>query len=316
MKNRISMPVLGTFGLIILLGCAQKPSASAVCKKIESSGIGKGCTQVKPDKINARAKTKFDFDLVGVPGEKGAVLDFESDADYSATVEAYAAAAMLAGPHRYGNPSTRIFVQLNSGASLEDGNTVKAIVGGDIAPPSSSPATAASPSASVAQAPVNPVTLLAASAKELYDDYQKNEVAADEKYKGKRLAIFGRIASIEKDALDHMLVKIKVGKSMVEDVVAQIRESEKPKVVRLEKNRGVYVLCDGAGMVLQTPMLDNCAISSAEEVICLQDEELVALTRSIILKKTRKGLDAGSERQELATFEANLATCRGDAARP
>jgi hypothetical protein len=149
-----------------------------------------------------------------------------------------------------------------------------------------------------------------------HDDYQKNEVAADEKYKGKHLAVFGLITSIEKDALDHMIVKIKAGNGLVEDVVAQMRESEKPKVVRLEKNKKVYVLCDGAGMVMQTPMLDNCTITSGSEVSCLLSEENVALSKIVILKKTKKGLDAGLEQRELATSEAEVAKCRADAARP
>jgi hypothetical protein len=307
--------ILGLVGSIFMLACTQKPTAAAICKKIESTGIGKNCSKVKPAVINARAKTKFDFDLVRVPGEKGAVLDFESDADYSATVEAYAAAAMLAGPHRYGNPSTRIFIQMNSGVSLEDGNAVKALVSGDVAPPASSLEPAASPSASVAPVPANPRTLMLASAKDLYDAYQKNEVAADEKYKGKRLAVFGLIASIEKDALEHMLVKIKAGNELA-DVVAQMRESEKPKVVQLEKNKKVYVLCEGAGMVLQTPMLDNCNISSVAEVNCLLDEEFVALEKNIIVERTKRLLDASSEQRELAAAEANVAKCRAEAARP
>ena len=103
---------------------------------------------------------------------------------------------------------------------------------------------------------------------------------------------YGLIASIEKDALDHMLVKIKAGNDLIADVVAQMRESEKPKVVQLEKNKKVYVLCEGAGMVLQTPMLDNCNISSAKEVSCLLDEDFVALEKNIIVERAKKLLDA------------------------
>jgi hypothetical protein len=37
-------------------------------------------------------------------------------------------ASFIAGSHRYGNPSARIFVQLNSGAPLEVGTKTSAIV--------------------------------------------------------------------------------------------------------------------------------------------------------------------------------------------
>lgn len=110
------------------LGCAKAPTAQDACSKLEAAGVAKGCREVKAEVINARAKTKYDFDLVHVPGKKGAVLDFAKDEDYEATVKAYEAAAMFAGPHRYGNPKALIFVQMNTDATLEEGKQVKALI--------------------------------------------------------------------------------------------------------------------------------------------------------------------------------------------
>ncbi|MBB1161056.1 hypothetical protein [Aquariibacter albus] len=118
------------FGVLFLLGCSLEKtiSAASVCDKIVAAGIGKNCTRDKPMALGARARNKYNFDLTGVPGKGGAVFDFSTQEDYNATVNAFAEVAFLAGPHRYGNSKTKIFVQMNSGASLNDGDLVKNIV--------------------------------------------------------------------------------------------------------------------------------------------------------------------------------------------
>ncbi|MFO0590324.1 MAG: hypothetical protein U0441_22470 [Polyangiaceae bacterium] len=115
---------------VLAAGCGTTPAAQDVCAKLEAAGVARGCHEVKAEVINARARTKYDFDLVHVPGEGGAVLDFAKDDDYETTVKMYEAAAMFAGPHRYGNAKARVFVQMNAGASLEEGKQVKALVEG------------------------------------------------------------------------------------------------------------------------------------------------------------------------------------------
>jgi hypothetical protein len=112
------------------LGCQSKPTAADVCKKLERAGVAKGCKQSVPAAVNARAKEEYVFNLAAPAGKTGHVLSFEKDDDYDATVKAYEAMAMLAGSHRYGSAKARIFVQLNSGASLATGKKAKAVVDG------------------------------------------------------------------------------------------------------------------------------------------------------------------------------------------
>lgn len=83
-----------------------------------------------PGGANARAKTRLDFDLANLPGQKGAVFDFETSEDFDATIKMYENLAALAGVHRYGNPKARIFVQLNMNASADDGRKVRTVVDG------------------------------------------------------------------------------------------------------------------------------------------------------------------------------------------
>src|SRR5690348_8474085 len=49
-------------------------------------------------------------------------------------------------------------------------------------------------------------TSVSVTAMELAKDYHANEVAADEKYKDKRLDVTGRVQSIDKDVFDNMVV--------------------------------------------------------------------------------------------------------------
>lgn len=120
-------------GLVVTCACGTstaKPTAAEVCAKLEAAGIAKGCVEEKPTVINARASKMVAFDLVGTPGKRGHVLSFAAVDDYAATVEAYKAAAMLAGPHRYGSEKALIFVQFNDGASLDTGARAKSLVDG------------------------------------------------------------------------------------------------------------------------------------------------------------------------------------------
>lgn len=106
------------------------PAPSDVCSKLAAAGVAANCRRETPKMINARAADDYEFDLPSVPGHGGAVLSFAKDDDYTATVAAYEAMAMLAGPHRYGNPKARIFVQFNEGAPPDVGDKAKAIVAG------------------------------------------------------------------------------------------------------------------------------------------------------------------------------------------
>jgi hypothetical protein len=121
------MFVILLFGLV---GCTSKPSAADVCKRLEAAGVAKGCREEKPEVMTARAKVKYGFDLPSVPGKTGQVLTFADAEAYTATVQDFEKVAPLAGPHRFGSEKALVFVQLNSGASLETGKTARGIVEG------------------------------------------------------------------------------------------------------------------------------------------------------------------------------------------
>lgn len=90
--------------------------------------MGANCSVDEPSGLGIGATERYVFDLPSVPGEGGQVLVFDDANTYEKTVEAYAEMASLAGPHRYGNDQALVFVQINEGLSMQDGETVKSIV--------------------------------------------------------------------------------------------------------------------------------------------------------------------------------------------
>ncbi len=116
------------FGLM-LLGCAAKPSAMAVCEKLAGANVAEGCKTEPPGLgLGAAAKERVTFSIPG--GKTGQVLTFDKGSDYTATVKAFDAAAVLAGRHRYGSEGALVFVQLNSETPATLGDNAKKVVEG------------------------------------------------------------------------------------------------------------------------------------------------------------------------------------------
>lgn len=130
MNTHSTLPFVALMATLTVGGCSKQPTARDICSKLETAGFGKACREVKPEKLSARAAERYDFDLVSVPGKGAAVMSFAKEDDYEATVKMYEAAALFAGPHRYGSPKALVFVQASNELSLEDGKKLKAFVEG------------------------------------------------------------------------------------------------------------------------------------------------------------------------------------------
>jgi hypothetical protein len=100
--------------------------------------VAANCRPDAPTGLGVGAKEKAAFDLVNVKGNGGQVLAFDDEEKFGKTVDAFEAAKMLAGPHRYGSKKARVFVQMNDETPATDGTKVRGIVAnlGDlVAPP-------------------------------------------------------------------------------------------------------------------------------------------------------------------------------------
>lgn len=102
-------------------------------------------------------------------------------------------------------------------------------------------------------------TPLPVSISELETAYNANEVSADNKYKGKRLALAGRVASIDKDFADNIKLNLASSSSFI-GVPATLRDSEAGKAAALKKGQGVALVCTGSGFIMHTVTLRDCVL--------------------------------------------------------
>jgi len=101
----------------------------------------------------------------------------------------------------------------------------------------------------VVESPVN------VTAMELFSAYDANEVAADASYKGKTLNVTGKVAGIDKDFTDTVIVKLRTPNQFM-DVMAY---GVAPDVAgSLRKGQPLTLTCRGEGLVMGSPVLRRC----------------------------------------------------------
>lgn len=94
------------------------------------------------------------------------------------------------------------------------------------------------------------------TAKELQADYDANEVAADNKYRGKALRVSGTVESIGKNVTDDPYVRLRTREFA--GVMAFFDETAGPASLR--KREDVTLRCVGDGYSIDSPVLHHCTI--------------------------------------------------------
>jgi hypothetical protein len=101
----------------------------------------------------------------------------------------------------------------------------------------------------VAEAPVS------VTAMELFSAYDANEVAADTAYKGKTLRVSGKVAGIDKDFTDTVIVKLQTSNQFMDVMAYDVA----PDVAgNLRKGQALTLTCRGEGRVMGSPVLRRC----------------------------------------------------------
>lgn len=100
------------------------------------------------------------------------------------------------------------------------------------------------------------------SAQALHAEYAANEVAADAKYKGKLIVVFGSLAEIRKDAFGNAILDLATSRQQLSlyEVHCKLRESEHGQAAGLAKGAVVFVKARCDGFVLKSVMLSDCVI--------------------------------------------------------
>ena len=98
---------------------------------------------------------------------------------------------------------------------------------------------------------------------ELYDTYENNEVAANMRFKGKRLKVSGVISNIAAVIMDEPVLSFHAGKDVFNP--PQATGFSREQVAALSKGQYVTVECTGDGEILGAPMLNNCVVLTARD---------------------------------------------------
>lgn len=85
-------------------------------------------------------------------------------------------------------------------------------------------------------------------AKALTKEYDANEIAADEKFKGKMLAVSGKVSNIA-ETMGNMTVQLE-GHDVVASVMCRFADAEKPSVAKLKKGQQAKLVGVGDGKTL------------------------------------------------------------------
>ncbi len=93
---------------------------------------------------------------------------------------------------------------------------------------------------------------------ELYASYNSNEVAADEKYKNKKLAITGVISDIGKDILNDPYISFKI--DYLQSVTCYFSKDEIKKIAKLNKGETITVIGKCGGLILTNVIIKDCVI--------------------------------------------------------
>jgi hypothetical protein len=114
-------------------------------------------------------------------------------------------------------------------------------------------------SAQLATAVVNPDGSVTVGAVRLWREYQENEVAADNRYKGKRVRVTGTVVSVERDADGSPIVHLLSGNPIFR-TMATLDRAFIPDAAQLKKGDQVVVRCIGAGLMMRMPQLEKCML--------------------------------------------------------
>lgn len=99
---------------------------------------------------------------------------------------------------------------------------------------------------------------MAVDAPNFWQEYEANEVSADDKYKGKLVIIQGRILSIQKDFTGSAYVELEVSSASLTSIHAGLTGNMMSEAAKFEKGQNVRLICTGSGQIMGSPVLSNC----------------------------------------------------------
>lgn len=127
------------------------------------------------------------------------------------------------------------------------------------------------------------------SAIQLQQEYDKNEVAADLKYKDKKVIVHGTVKSIDRSIGENYFLILKGENNMFSSPMLQMADDQVNYLADLNKGDSVTLTCTAGGMLMGSAMANDCldmntwATNEAKEVTSSIDEKLNAKENSAII---------------------------------
>lgn len=97
------------------------------------------------------------------------------------------------------------------------------------------------------------------TAADLWKAYDINEVAADEKMKGKFIEVSGKLESIDKDFMDKPVLHLATGNQFMSAGMA-LKDSDRSKSATLRRGQGIIVRCEHMQRIVGSPQGSDCQI--------------------------------------------------------
>jgi len=94
---------------------------------------------------------------------------------------------------------------------------------------------------------------------ELYSAYDANEVSADEKYKGKKIAITGTIDNIGKDVMNNPYISFR--EDYLKSVTCYFSKEDNKIISQLNKGEVATIIGECRGMSLTNVVIRNCKLN-------------------------------------------------------
>jgi hypothetical protein len=165
-------------------------------------------------------------------------------------------------------------------------------------------------SAQVPIAPPEPPPVLV-TADELEQAYRINTVAADDRFKGRRLLVSGLVQDINTDISDDVYIAFASRSDSFSRPQAHLASSERSTAAKLVPGQAIQLLCVGAGDIVKSPMLRNCVFSNGAPSVNAAPTAVVAGTPNGEAQATTADEEQPPQRLEHdkpATLEGELRT--------
>jgi hypothetical protein len=104
--------------------------------------------------------------------------------------------------------------------------------------------------------PIQPIEKRVTAA-QLYSAYTSNEVAADDQFNGKTIALNGTLRKISKNMFNNVYL-VMDGGGYLRDVQAFLSNAASAEASQLRPGKEISLICTGAGMVLTSPIVKQC----------------------------------------------------------